>query len=70
MAGSIGLILTIIVAIILAAIFILLYLLPSFVAIVRKHSHKAAIILINIFLGWSFVGWLVSLIWAFVNDKK
>ena len=40
------------------------YLLPTIVAVARKHPNKMAIILINIFLGWTFVGWLGALIWS------
>ena len=49
-------------------IFILVYLLPTFIAFKRKHKHRKSICLINIFLGFTTIAWVVSLIWAFVDD--
>ena len=43
------------------------YFLPSLVAILRDHENKLAIILLNIFLGWTLLGWISSLIWSVVN---
>ncbi len=44
-----------------------LYFLPTIIAIARHHRNLLAIILINVFLGWTGVGWLVALIWAIVG---
>ncbi len=41
-----------------------LYLLPTMLACKRKHHNKTAIILLNILLGWSFLGWVLSLVWS------
>lgn len=43
---------------------ILLYFVPSFIAISRKHSYVLQITLLNALLGWSFFGWAAALIWA------
>lgn len=43
---------------------IILYFLPTIVAIVNNHNYSAGIIILNLFLGWTFIGWLVALIWA------
>lgn len=40
-----------------------LYMLPSIIAH-RRHSHFGIVLLINIFFGWSLVGWLAALIVA------
>ena len=48
---------------------ILIYFIPTIVAIRREHLQKTAIILINIFLGWSFIGWVVALVWACMNPN-
>jgi Superinfection immunity protein len=42
----------------------LLYMLPFIVALCRKCKATAAIIIVNIFLGWTFIGWVVALAWA------
>jgi hypothetical protein len=43
----------------------LLYILPTIVAWRRKHPSENAIAIVNIFLGWTFIGWVVALAWAF-----
>jgi hypothetical protein len=50
----------------LVAIFlVILYFLPTFVAAMRGHYNTSAIFIINLFLGWSCLGWVISLAWAF-----
>jgi hypothetical protein len=41
-----------------------LYLFPSLVAISRRHHQRAAIVALNLLLGWTLVGWVISLVWA------
>lgn len=41
-----------------------LYLLPTFVAYHRKVPSAASIAVINVFLGWTLIGWVVSLAMA------
>ncbi len=41
-----------------------LYLLPSIVAEVRKAPSKGSVFVINIFLGWTIIGWIVALAMA------
>jgi hypothetical protein len=43
---------------------ILSYLLPAIVAAVRRHHNQNAIFILNVLLGWTFVGWVVALVWA------
>lgn len=40
------------------------YFLPSIVAVMRTHHQAFAIILLNLFLGWTFIGWVVAIVWA------
>jgi hypothetical protein len=42
----------------------LLYLLPTHEAWKRRQPNLTSIALVNIFLGWSLIGWVVSLAWA------
>ena len=46
------------------------YFVPTIIACVRKHRNRVAIILLNVLAGWTFVGWLVALIWSVVNTKE
>lgn len=45
-----------------------LYFLPAFLA--RNKSNFTAILLVNLFLGWTFIGWIVALIWALSSDSQ
>jgi len=41
-----------------------LYFLPTIIALLRRQPNTLAIFLLNFFLGWSFVGWVVALVWS------
>lgn len=41
-----------------------LYFLPSIVAVARKVTHQGSVVVINLFLGWTFIGWVVALAMA------
>jgi cytoskeletal protein RodZ len=49
-------------------ILILLYFVPSFVAKIRKKRNSDAIMLTNLLLGWTVIGWIVALIWSVTVD--
>ena len=42
----------------------LLYLLPTIEAWIRKHPNIGSIAAMNVFLGWSLLGWVVAVVWA------
>lgn len=41
-----------------------IYFIPTIIAIREDHPQKAAIIVLNILGGWTFIIWLIALIWA------
>jgi hypothetical protein len=45
-----------------------MYFLPSILALARNKRDIAAIILLNFFLGWTMVGWIIALVWAVKTD--
>ena len=47
----------------------ILYFFPAMIAKARKHPNTAAIFVLNIFLGWTFIGWVVALVWAVTNPQ-
>jgi hypothetical protein len=47
-------------AVVLGLSFVL-YFMPSIMAMSRGHHDAAAIITLNFFLGWTFVGWVVAI---------
>lgn len=49
---------------------VLVYLLPSCVAVLRGHKNAVPICVINVFLGWLLVGWVVALAWSFSHQDR
>lgn len=50
------------------ALAIVMYFLPS---IIGHNKHNAAgIFLVNFFLGWTIVGWVVALFWACTAETR
>ena len=47
----------------------LLYFLPTIVALLREKYDRVSIFLLNFFLGWSVIGWIVALVWACKTDR-
>jgi hypothetical protein len=45
-----------------------MYFLPSIIALARSKRDILAIFLLNLFLGWSIIGWIVALVWASKHD--
>jgi len=41
------------------------YFIPAILAFARDHKSKVGVTLFNLFLGWTLLGWVFSLIWAF-----
>jgi hypothetical protein len=44
------------------------YLLPAIVGFVRRKQNKWAIFLLNLFLGWTVIAWIVTMVWALGTD--
>jgi hypothetical protein len=47
----------------------IIYTLPSLVAFHRKHHNSTAIVVTNLLLGWTFIGWVAALVWASTAAK-
>ena len=56
--------------IVIVVVSITIYLLPSWIASNRNHHQKSAIFALNFFLGWTFVGWVIALVWALTAINK
>ena len=48
-------------------IVLLLYFMPSVIGSTKRNA--AAIFVLNLFLGWTFVGWVIALVWACTRDS-
>ena len=54
-----------------ALIFIvLIYTMPLGIAMLRGRKNTVAIGALNIFLGWSIIGWVIALIWALKSQEQ
>lgn len=51
-------------------LFLIIYFIPVIIAFIRNHNNIAAITVITVFLGWSFLGWLGALLWSLNSDIK
>jgi MFS family permease len=49
---------------------IALYFVPTAIAVKRKHRSIGAIVALNILAGWSFIGWLVALVWSLSSTQQ
>lgn len=47
-----------------------LYMLPGMVASARHHANVNAIVALNLLLGWTFIGWVVALVWALTAQGR
>ena len=52
----------------IAGLFI--YFLPLFVAMARGCKSTLGIFVVDLFLGWSLIGWVVALAWAVSGEKQ
>jgi hypothetical protein len=56
----------------LAVVFIgmvgFIYFIPTIMAFGKKKKNRVAIFLLNLFLGWTFLGWIGAVIWAACED--
>lgn len=57
-------------AAVLVILGIVAYFIPSIVAALRHHRNSQAIQILNLLLGWTFVGWVIALVWASTADTK
>ena len=46
-------------------VFVGIYFIPTIFG--WEHKDKNAIFILNLFLGWTFIGWVIALIWAVKN---
>ena len=55
---------------ILFAVGIFIYFLPAYLADVNDSDRSVEIFILNFFLGWTVLGWVGALIWAYTNNPS
>lgn len=48
----------------------LLYFFPLLIAACRGHRNTFGVALLNVFFGWSLIGWVGALLWAVYREQK
>lgn len=43
------------------------YFLPTLISVYRHHHNRVPIVLVNILLGWTAIGWIAALIWSLTS---
>ena len=46
------------------------YFLPAIVAFKGGKKNRAAILVLNLLMGWTMIGWVGALIWAMVSPEE
>jgi hypothetical protein len=46
----------------------LFYFLPAILAFARSKRDAMSILVLNFFLGWTAIGWVIALVWALKQD--
>jgi hypothetical protein len=54
----------------LAAVAVALYFLPCLFAGWRDHPQSGPILLVNSFIGWTGIGWVVALSWSLSSINR
>lgn len=49
---------------------LVLHFLPTIIAGYRHADHFGWILVVNLLLGWTVIGWIVALIWAFCDAPR
>lgn len=48
----------------------LIYFAPAIIAYKRYHRNAVAITVLTVFAGWTFLGWVGALVWAFTEPNR
>jgi hypothetical protein len=56
--------------IIVSVVGLFLYFVPAGIAGQRGMASATGVFVANLFLGWTFLGWVLCLIWAFTGKSK
>lgn len=46
------------------------YFAPALIAAQRNHRNIKALFVLNLFLGWTVLGWVGALVWAYVEQER
>ena len=47
---------------------LIIHFLPSYIAYSRDHKSKGLILILNLLMGWTVIGWVILMVWATKKD--
>jgi hypothetical protein len=47
-----------------------IYMMPTIIALNRHHRNTSMIAVLDVFLGWTFVGWVIALVWSLTEANS
>jgi hypothetical protein len=47
-----------------------MYWLPTLIAVIRRTPSALGIVVVNFFMGWTVIGWIVALVWALASNTS
>ena len=53
---------------IMSILTLILYLLPTLIGAYRNHTNYIPIVIVNIFTGFTIIGWIVALTWSLTDN--
>jgi hypothetical protein len=48
----------------------LAYFIPTFIALARGHPNCVPILIVNLSLGWTLLGWVGALVWSLTRRRR
>lgn len=54
--------------VLVSVLFVGMYFLPTIVSAFSKNKNTVSVFFLNLLLGWTFIGWVVALVWAAKKD--
>jgi hypothetical protein len=56
--------------VVIELIALVLYVVPIIVALVRHRANIVQVVIVNLLLGWTVIGWIIALVMAFGTAKE
>ena len=47
-----------------------IYFVPTIIAVLKRKRNWLAIFLVNLFFGWTVIGWILALIWSVMHEER
>ena len=61
---------TVIATVVVLTVLLAIYFLPTIIAVCQNHRNTASIVVVNFFLGWTMVGWVLAVAWSLSNASR